>query len=136
MDNRYNEHKVDSKTAKQNGEVWTPPKIIDKMISKIPDEHWKDPTKTFLDPTCGTGNILVRMLEKRLESGVSKKDAISTLYGVELEQVNIDICKDRLRCVLGDGIVTHDYDEIIDKNIVCHDFFDWDFENWKPKYEI
>lgn len=132
-DTRYNEHKVDAETAKKNGEVWTPPEIIDQMIAKIPAKNWSDPTKTFLDPTCGTGNIIVRMLEKRLASGVSKKDAISTLYGVELEQANVDICKERIRCVLGDGTATHKFDDIIDKNIVCHDFFTWDFENWCPK---
>lgn len=135
MDNRYNEHKVDEETAKKNGEVWSPPEIIDQMIAKIPAKNWSDPKKTFLDPTCGAGNIVVRMLEKRLASGVSKKDAISTLYGVELEQANVDICKDRIRHVLGDGKETHKYDTIIDKNIVCANFFEWDFENWCLKTE-
>ena len=150
IDNRYNEHPVnDKEREKQTGSVWTPPEIIDKMIEKVDENTWKDPTKTFLDPTAGSGNILVRMLEKRLASGVSKKDAISTLYGVELEQANVNdtyghdvgdsvllsvvnVIKERLRTVLGDGVECHDYDDIIDHNIVCHDFFTWSFEDWKP----
>lgn len=134
MDNRYNEHIVDADIAKRNGEVWTPPEIIDELFKYIPDEDWYDPTATFFDPTAGSGNILIRMLERRLNSGISKEDAIKTLYGIELEEQNVFLIKERLRTVLGDGkFENHDYDNIIDKNIVCSDFFDWDIENWKPK---
>ena len=45
----------------KNGEVFTPFSVIDQMISKIPEEQWKDPKARFLDPTAGSGNILVRM---------------------------------------------------------------------------
>ena len=115
----------------KNGEVFTPFAVIDKMITKIPEEKWKDPKATFLDPTAGSGNILVRMLEKRLASGISVEDAVKTLYGVELMQDNRDLCVQRILEIVGPK-----YSKIVNKNIVCADFFKWDFENWKPKEEV
>lgn len=115
----------------KNGEVFTPFSVIDQMISKIPEEKWKDPKATFLDPTAGSGNILVRMLEKRLASGISKKDAVKTLYGVELMQDNRDLCVRRILEIVGP-----EYAKIVNHNIVCADFFKWDFEKWTPKEEI
>lgn len=115
----------------KNGEVFTPFSVIDQMISKIPEEKWKDPKATFLDPTAGSGNILVRMLEKRLASGISKKDAVKTLYGVELMQDNRDLCVRRILEIVGPK-----YAKIVNHNIICADFFKWDFENWKPKEEV
>ena len=115
----------------KNGEVFTPFAVIDQMITKIPEEKWKDPKATFLDPNAGSGNILVRMLEKRLASGISVEDTVKTLYGVELMQDNRDLCVQRILEIVGPK-----YSKIVNKNIVCADFFKWDFENWKPKEEV
>lgn len=119
---------------KKNGEVFTPDSIIQTMMDMVEDQTiWSNPEKTFLDPTCGDGNIIVAMLTRRLNSGVSPRDAVSTMYGVELMQDNVDKCKERIRVLLGsEESPCHDYDDILDENIVCHDFFDWDFDNWRP----
>lgn len=137
VDNRYNEHVVDEKKAKANGEVWTPPEVIDTMCDKIPDEQWKDPKANFLDPTMGSGNIIVRMIERRILNGVNALQAVKTTYGVELEQGNVNICRDRVLDILrNNGVkITKSVLNIVDNNFVCHDFFDWDFENWRPKTE-
>ena len=116
---------------KKNGEVFTPFSVIDQMISKIPEEQWKEPKARFLDPCAGSGNILIRMLEKRLASGISTEDAVKTLYGVELMQDNRDLCVKRILEIVGP-----EYAKIVNRNIVCADFFKWDFENWKPKEEV
>lgn len=115
---------------KKNGEVATPFEIVDRMIAKIPESEWKDPKKTFLDPAAGNGQILVRMLQKRLDSGISKEDAVKTLYGVELMQDNRDLAVKRILEIVGPK-----YRSIVEHNIVCSDFFNWDFENWRPKTE-
>lgn len=137
IDDRYNEHVVDEKKAKANGEVWTPPEIIDTMCDKIPSSQWKDPKATFLDPTMGSGNIIVRMIERRIANGVDPIQAVKTTYGVELEQGNVNICKDRVLDVLrNNGVkITNSILKTVDNNFVCHDFFDWDFENWRAKTE-
>lgn len=137
MDNRFNEHVVSKEIAKKNGEVWTPRELVETMMSKISEEDWKNPEKAFLEPTMGSGNMVICMLEKRIASGVNPVQALKTLYGVELMQDNVDICKDRIRDVLRSNKVkiTEKINEIIDHNFVCSDFFKWDFENWCSKEE-
>ena len=34
----------------KNGEVFTPKSLVEKMMDKIPEEKWKDPKATFLEP--------------------------------------------------------------------------------------
>ena len=119
----------------KNGEVFTPKALVEKMMDKIPEEKWKDPKTTFLEPTFGSGNMLICMLERRISSGISPINALQTLFGVELMQDNVDLCKDRIRDVLRANKVkiTKKVNDIIDHNFVCSDFFKWDFENWCSK---
>ena len=119
----------------KNGEVFTPKALVEKMMDKIPVEKWSDPEATFLEPTFGSGNMLICMLERRIASGVEPIQAVKTLYGVELMQDNVDLCKDRIREVLRANKVKIDkkVNDIIDHNFVCSDFFKWDFENWCSK---
>ena len=121
----------------KNGEVFTPKSLVEKMMDKIPEEKWKDPNSVWLEPTFGSGNMLICMLERRIASGVEPIQAIKTLYGVELMQDNVDLCKDRIREVLRTNKVKIDkkVNDIIDHNFVCSDFFKWDFENWRSKEE-
>ena len=119
----------------KNGEVFTPKALVEKMMDKIPVEKWSDPDATFLEPTFGSGNMLICMLERRIASGIEPIQAVKTLYGVELMQDNVDLCKDRIREVLRANKVKIDkkVNDIIDHNFVCSDFFKWDFENWCSK---
>lgn len=121
----------------KNGEVFTPRSLVEKMMDKIPEEKWKDPNSVWLEPTFGSGNMLICMLERRIASGVEPVQAVKTLYGVELMQDNVDLCKDRIREVLRANKVKIDkkVNDIIDHNFVCSDFFKWDFENWRSKEE-
>lgn len=121
----------------KNGEVFTPKSLVEKMMDKIPEEKWKDPNSVWLEPTFGSGNMLICMLERRIASGVEPIQAVKTLYGVELMQDNVDLCKDRIREVLRANKVKIDkkVNDIIDHNFVCSDFFKWDFENWRSKEE-
>jgi len=121
----------------KNGEVFTPKALVEKMMDKIPAEKWKDPESTFLEPTFGSGNMLICMLERRIASGIEPIQAVKTLYGVELMQDNVDLCKDRIREVLRANKIkiTKTVNDIIDHNFVCSDFFKWDFENWCSKEE-
>ena len=122
----------------KNGEVFTPAILVKRLLDKIPEEKWKDPEATFLEPCCGNGQIVIGMLERRIASGVEPVQAVKTLYGVELMQDNVDLCKDRIREVLRANKIKIDkkVNDIIDHNFVCSDFFKWDFENWRPKEEV
>ena len=53
-----------------NDEVFTPPDIANKMLDLLPQELFKDPNTTFLDPACKTG-VFLREIAKRLIKGLA-----------------------------------------------------------------
>ena len=124
------------KRRKKTQEFYTPYSIIKKMIDKIEPEMWADLTKTFLDPAMGNGNIILGILYRRIvEHGVDWRTALETLYGVELMQDNVDETKERIIDLLNKLNIEYDKDvayEIMNHNLVCSNFFDWDFDNWCP----
>ena len=112
---------------KNFGAVWTSPEIISQMMAKASDDVWEDPTKTCLDPTCGTGNIVVSMLLNKLYHGVSPDMAVKNVYGIELQKKNVEICRNRICAIVGEK-----YRKIVEHNIVCSDLFLWNIEEWRP----
>ena len=124
------------KRRKKTQEFYTPYSIIKKMIDKIEPEMWADPTKTFIDPAMGNGNIILGILYRRIvEHGIDWRTALETLYGVELMQDNVDETKERIIDLLNKLNIEYDKDvayEIMNHNLVCSNFFDWDFDNWCP----
>ena len=124
------------KRRKKTQEFYTPYSIIKKMIDKIEPEMWADLTQTFLDPAMGNGNIILGILYRRIvEHGVDWRTALETLYGVELMQDNVDETKERIIDLLNKLNIEYDKDvayEIMNHNLVCSNFFDWDFDNWCP----
>ena len=55
-----------------NDEVFTPPDVVNKMLDMLPQELFKSPKTTFLDPACKTG-VFLREIAKRLIVGLEKK---------------------------------------------------------------
>ena len=123
------------KTGKKTNEFFTPYSIVKRMCDKIPDEDWSDPTKTFLEPSFGSGQFVVYIVWNRIQHGVGWETTLKTLYGVELMADNVIECHDRVIDLLAKlGI---EFDErtarkIMKENLVCSDFFKWDFEHWRP----
>lgn len=86
-----------------------------RMVRDIPEDKLKDPTSTFLDPSCGDGNFLVALLQVLTEEyGHDREQVLSRLYGVEIMQDNVDRALERL----GGG------------NIVCHDALTFDYDQF------
>lgn len=52
-----------------NDEVFTPPDVVNRMLDLLPQELFKDPNTTFLDPACKTG-VFLREIAKRLLVGL------------------------------------------------------------------
>lgn len=97
-------------------------------------------TARFLEPTCGTGNILVRLLERKL--GEARRLAgthqpllhhtalvgLMNLYGIELLGDNVAECRTRLSATLASGLeigqshpTSHAARRVLDRNIVHGD---------------
>ena len=123
------------KTGKKTNEYFTPYSIVKRMCDKIPDEDWSDPTKTFLEPSFGSGQFVVYIVWNRIQHGVDWETTLKTLYGVELMADNVLECHDRvidLLTKLGIEFDERTARKIMKKNLVCSDFFKWDFEHWRP----
>ncbi len=127
--------KARRKGAGSTQEFFTPYSIVKRMCDKISDEDWCDPDKTFLEPCAGNFQFGCYIIYNRIMHGMDWRTALNTLYMTELMQDNIDEGKERIRIILRelcDDFNESEADDIMDKNIVCTDFFKWDYENWKP----
>ena len=116
-------------------EFFTPYNIIKIMADKIPVEYWSDPSKTFCEPSFGSGQFVLYIIWNRIQHGINWKTALETCYGVELMQDNVNETHDRIIKLLNIMNINFDKDiaySIIRKNLVCADFFKWDFNNWHP----
>jgi hypothetical protein len=101
--------------VKATGEVFTPAELVREMLEQIPVDQFTDPAKTFLDPSCGDGQFLGEVLIRKIENGIDFETALSTIYGVDLMQDNVELCRERLLC--GRNDLRH----IVEQNIVCAD---------------
>ena len=80
---------------KQTAEVFTPPELVNEMLDKLPEETWME-SKTFCDPACGNGNMLVEVLKRKLKKGHNPLNAVKSVYGTDIMKDNIDECRIRL----------------------------------------
>jgi hypothetical protein len=118
----------DKLRVKSTGEVFTPTKIVREMLEHIPNEQFANPTKTFLDNSCGDGQFLGEVLIRKIENGSTFEQALSTIYGVDLMIDNVDLCRERL--LVGQEQFRH----IVEQNIQCRDAlkFGYNFEPMGP----
>lgn len=108
--------------VKSTGEVFTPTLLVQEILDKLQQDVFTDSTKTFLDPTCGDGQFLGEVLIRKMENGSTFEQALSTIYGVDLMIDNVDLCRERLLCG------REDLRHIVEKNIVCYNGLEYDFE--------
>ena len=78
------------------GEVFTPEHIVLDMIKLIPDNNWCDKSFIVLEPTCGNGNFVVEVIQKKIDSGLTLYDALNTTFGMDIMHDNIQECIDRI----------------------------------------
>ncbi len=96
-----------------HGEVFTPAWMVDAMLDLIKDESERIDSR-FLEPACGSGNFLVRVLQRKLaavELKYGKSDferqhyallALMCIYGIELLPDNIAECRANLLEIFAD----------------------------------
>lgn len=119
-----------------HGEVFTPDSIVMDMIKLVDDELMKEPEvealseegklwyyidSTVLEPTCGDGQFLIRLLYKKLEA-VSKLPveqrelaalhAVCSIYGVDIQEDNVVEARERMYNIfIGNEVETFDNKE-------------------------
>ena len=114
----------DKLRVKATGEVFTPTPLVQEILDNISLDQFTDPTKTFLDNSCGDGQFLGEVLIRKMENGSTFEQALSTIYGVDIMIDNVDLCRERLLC--GQDHLRH----IVEKNIQCRNGlkFGYNFE--------
>lgn len=100
---------------KATSEVFTPTDLVQKLLDELPLELFTDPSKTFLDPSCGDGQFLGEVLIRKMENGIGFETALGSIYGVDLMEDNVNLCRERLLCGC------EKYRHIVEQNIVCAD---------------
>ena len=87
---------------KENGEVFTPIKLVNEMLDKLPIETWSNKDLKWLDPCCGMGNFpiavylkLMEGLKNEIKDIKERKKHIleNMLYMSELNKKNVLVCK-------------------------------------------
>lgn len=117
----------DKLRIKQTAEVFTPTELVQQMLDKLEEQDstlFSDPTKTFLDNSCGDGQFLSEVVIRKMErSSCTLEHALSTTYGVDLMEDNVIECRKRL----SGPNPTQEILDIVHRNIVCHDALTYDY---------
>ena len=123
------------KTAEDFTPSWLVNQMLDKLIHYAPN-YFTDPTKTFLDPAAGNGNMLVEVLKRKLANNHSPLQALNTTYGCDIMKDNIQECRERLLNIVKDNghTITFEMAKAVVRNIVwtplCH------YQNGSLDYEF
>lgn len=74
------------------------------------------------------------IIRNKIKHGSTIIQALSTTYGLDIMEDNIQECKDRIYQYIKDNNIKcslKKVKDIIDHNLVCHDALNgWDYENW------
>ncbi|MFN3595061.1 MAG: N-6 DNA methylase [Thiobacillaceae bacterium] len=106
-----------------HGEVFTPPWLVEAMLDLVKPETERIDAR-FLEPACGSGNFLVRVLARKLaavEQKYGKSDferrhfalyGLMCCYGIELLADNIAECRANLLEVFADDLELDEADDL------------------------
>lgn len=95
------------KRVADHGEVFTAEREVNAMLDLVKQETERIESR-FLEPACGNGNFLVKILERKLavvDGRYAKSQleweryavlAVSSIYGVDILQDNVSECRERL----------------------------------------
>ena len=72
FDQVYNPDVLSCLANLSNDEVFTPPEVANAMLDMLPQELFRNPDTTFLDPGCKSG-IFLREIAKRLLAGLESQ---------------------------------------------------------------
>lgn len=121
-----------------NGEVFTNEREVKAMCDLVNTEI-NNVESRFLEPTCGEGAFLTEILRRKLNTvnqkyGQVSQDcikysivAIASLYGVDILQDNVEICRQKLYNIWhreypdADKQICDTVILILNKNIICGD---------------
>ena len=111
------------KRVADHGEVFTPAWMVDAMLDLVKDESERIDSR-FLEPACGSGNFIVKVLRRKLaavELKFGKSDfekqhyallALMCIYGIELLADNIAECRANMLDILAEYLNIDEPDDL------------------------
>ena len=111
------------KRVADHGEVFTPAWMVDAMLDLVKDESERIDSR-FLEPACGSGNFIVKVLQRKLvavERKFGKSDfekqhyalfGLMCIYGVELLEDNIAECRENMLVIFADYLNLQESDDL------------------------
>ncbi|URQ03707.1 DNA methyltransferase [Vibrio phage PVA23] len=109
--NRYSDD-VSLERRKKTGEVFTPLNFVDFMIDQ--KKHLLEAGKTWFEPSFGDGNIVCRIIERKIDIGVEPLQAVRDVYGCEYMKDNYECTLQRIRDIVGES---DELEEIMSNNL-------------------
>ena len=106
-----------------HGEVFTPAWMVEAMLDLVKDETERIDSR-FLEPACGSGNFIVKILRRKLAAvqlKYGKSDfeqrhyallALMCIYGIELLADNIAECRANVLDVLAEYLSLDETDDL------------------------
>jgi hypothetical protein len=106
-----------------HGEVFTPPWMVEAMLDLVKDETERIDSR-FLEPACGSGNFLVRILQRKLaavELKYGKNEfekrhyallGLMCCYGIELLEDNLAECRANMLEVFAQYLRMEEMDDL------------------------
>lgn len=106
--------------VQQHGEVFTPDSIVNDMLDLVDErldkeEVWKYIDTTYLEPACGTGNFLLRILDRKLEVAqrsltrdqweLALIHSLCSIYAIDIQSDNVIESKNRMKELIYNGTV-------------------------------
>lgn len=92
------------------GQFFTPIGLVNKLLDKVDKSILSDKYATFLEPSAGDGNIIIEIIRRRIDNGISLDDISKTTYAVELQQDLFNRLNDRVYNEFGIKINTFNDD--------------------------
>lgn len=111
------------------GEVLTPIWLVNEMLDLLEQENpecFTNVEKTFLEPTCGTGNFVVEIYRRKLNAAKNDRNlaekALRSLTCIELLEDNMLECRQRVKALFA-YYGWHDlpFDEVFEKQFIIGD---------------
>jgi hypothetical protein len=106
-----------------HGEVFTPEWMVEAMLDLVKDETERIDSR-FLEPACGSGNFIVRILQRKLvavelkygKSNFERRHfalfALMCIYGIELLADNIAECRANVLEIFADYLNLDEMDDL------------------------
>ena len=103
-------HHRSKKRIRDFGEVFTPKKYVQQMLDMLDRSVWADTRVVFFEPTCGHGNFVSAIVERRQKALFKKAkrqkiakphfyavaNTLNNLWAIDIDPQNIEFCRQRV----------------------------------------